>query len=268
MTPDGRAHIVTFDGKTDLVGPILPDLTSIGLNITSAGVGSDGKTFAYAASELDLVDLTSKTPARAIQVYGGFYDILWSTQQDKLYSNIDSGKFFYVTLATGQVTNVTSGDGSVSVVGWIDDTHLIATSYQGAHYVDDGRGNKFPTSVKLVSLDLASGQERTIASIQSGSPAWFRFILSPDGSQALYYNAPNEQAPDLGLPYIPQVALITLATGRVTWLPAIAKRSGGGFFSVAWRPGSETARGFAQPPAWAGRQHLAAQCGGRHRDAH
>jgi hypothetical protein len=240
LAPDGRAHIVTLDGKSDLTGSLLPGMTSNGLSVSNAGVGSDGKTVAYVTTGLNLVDLTGQTPPRSPQVYGGFNNILWSPKQDKLYSDIGGGRFFYLTLATGQATNVNPGDGIAGAVGWIDDTHLAALSYQGAHLVDGGNGNKFPTSVKLVSLDLRTNQARTIVDIQGGGPAWFDFIMSPDGSQALYYDTPNEQAVNNNQPFTPQVALITLATGHVTWLPVIARATGGVIFNVAWRPGSET----------------------------
>lgn len=235
LAPDGRAHVVTLDGKTDLTGPLLPDLTSMDFMLPARAWGPDGKTLAYAARELDLVDLTGQTPPRAVQVYGGFNNIMWSPNQHKLYSDLGGGQFFYLTLTTGQPTTVAPGDGVGYEVGWIDDTHIAAVSSQGSRMVDEGAGGKVPTSVKLDSLDLTSDQARTITTIQGGGPTVFQFVISPDGSQALYYNASY-----LGLAFTPQVAVINLATGHVTPLPTIAQATGADFFRVAWRPGTNT----------------------------
>ena len=121
LAPDGRAHIVTLDGKTDLAGSFLPDLTSNGLHVTSAGVGPDGKTLAYAAQRLDVVDLTGQTPPSVVEnVFNG---ILWSPDQKKLFSALGGGPFFYVTLSTGQATTVTPGPDVTGEEGWIHNRH-------------------------------------------------------------------------------------------------------------------------------------------------
>jgi Tol biopolymer transport system component len=235
MGPDGRAHIVTFDGKTDLAGPALPDLTSYGLNVTGAGVGPDGKLLAYGADYLNLVDLTGQTPPRSVSVYGGVNDLIWSPDGSKLYSYVGGGQFSYVSVPSGQATNVTPGSGIAGEVGWIDNTHLAAVSYQGASFATDGNGDQIPTSATLDSVDIATDQVRTIATIQGGGPTTFQFVVSPDGTQVLYFDATFR-----GLPFTPQAALINLATGNVTPLPTIAEATGTDFIRVAWRPGSDT----------------------------
>jgi hypothetical protein len=233
--PDGRAHVVTLDGKIDLAGPVLPDLTSYGLNVTNAGVGPDGKLLAYGADYLNLVDLTEQTPPRSVSVYGGVNDLIWSPDGSKLYSYVGRGQFSYVSVPSGQATNVTPGSGIADEVGWIDNSHLAAVSYQGASFVTDGNGDQIPTSATLDSVDVTTDQVRTIATIQGGGPTTFQFVVSPDGTQALFFDATFRD-----LPFTPQVALVNLANGTVTPLPTIAEATGADFSRVAWRPGTDT----------------------------
>jgi hypothetical protein len=235
LGPDGRAHIATLDGKIDLAGPILPDLTSYGLNVTNAGVGPDGKLLAYGADYLNLVDLTGRTPPRSVPVYGGVNDLIWSPHGNKLYSYLGGGQFSYVSLPSGQATNVAPGQGVADEVGWIDDTHLAAVSYQGAGFVTDSNGDQIPTSATLDSVDITTDQVRTLATIQGGGPTTFQFVVSPDGTQALYFDATFRD-----VPFTPQAALINLATGNVTPLSTIAQTTGADFSRVAWRPGTDT----------------------------
>jgi hypothetical protein len=234
LGPDGKAHIVTLDGKVDLAGPALPDLTSNGLHVAGAGVGPDGKLLTYGADYLNLIDLTGRTPPRSLPVYGGG-DLIWSPDGSKLYSYVGGGQFSYVSVPSGQATNVAPGSGIADEVGWIDNTHLAAVSYQGAGFVTDGYGDTLPTSAKLDSFDIIADQSRTIATIQGGGPTTFQFVVSPDGTQVLYFDATFRD-----LPFTPQVALINLATGNVTPLPTIAEATGADFSRVAWRPGSDT----------------------------
>lgn len=235
LAPDGRAHVVTLDGKTVLAGPALPDLTSYGLSVTSAGVAPDGKLLAYGAVDLNLVDLTGRMPPRSVSVYGGVNGLVWSPDETKLFSYVGGGNFLYVTLSTGQQTNVTPGHGIGGEEGWIDNTHLAAVSNQGAGYGTDAEGDKIPTSTELDLLDVTNGQVHTIATIQGGGPTGFQFVISPDGTQALYYDS---RVRDLS--FTPQTALINLTTGNVTLLPAIAQATGADFSSVSWRPGTDT----------------------------
>jgi Tol biopolymer transport system component len=234
LAPDGRTHIVTLDGKSDLSGPALPDLTSSGLIISSAGVGPDGKLLAYGTGDLDLVDLTGHTPPRSVTVSSGVNGLVWSPDGSKLYSYGGGGQFAYISLPSGHATNVTPGQGIADEVGWIDNTHLAATSFQGASYVTDSEGDSIPTSVTLDAVDLATDQVSAIATVQSNGPT-FNFVVSPDGTQALYFNETFRDAP-----FTPQAAVINLSTGTVTPLPTIAETTGADFSAVAWRPGTQT----------------------------
>ncbi|HEX9039081.1 MAG TPA: hypothetical protein VF808_19015 [Ktedonobacterales bacterium] len=226
LAPDGHAHVVTLDGKTDLAGPVLPGLTtypSTGLIVTSAGIGADGKTLAYAASTLEVVDLTAETPPNSPQVQGAFINLMWAPSSSKLYSGLGGGQFFYVTMATGQATTVTPEATIGSEVGWIDDTHVAAVGYTS------------PTADSLESLDITNDRARAIATVRASEPTTFQFVISPDRSQALVYDTQfRDQA------FTPRVALIDLGTGRVTPLPAIAGATDAGFSQVAWRPGTKT----------------------------
>jgi hypothetical protein len=231
---DGVVHAVTLDGKTDVKGPALPDLTMTGLNVNSAGVGPDGKLLAYGADYLNLVDLTGQTPPRSLPGYGGGR-LLWSPDGSELYAYYGGGDFAYISLPSGQATNVSPEPNAADEVGWIDNTHLAAVSYQGASYGSDGMGDTVPTSATLVSLDITTKQVRSIATMQGSGPAVHQFVISPDRTQALYFDGSFRSAP-----FTPQAALINLATGGVTPLPAIAATLSASPGLVVWRPGTNT----------------------------
>lgn len=233
LASDGKVHVVTLDGKTDLIGPSLPGLTSNALAFANAGVASDGRTLAYAAPELNLVDVTGHSSPYTIKANGGFYNLMWSPDGTRLLSYDAPGKFVYLTLSTGQATALNPGQGIVDYIGWIDSTHIATVSYQGASYVQDAQGNQAPTSAHLDSVDITNGQIRTIATV-AGPGTQFQFAISPDGSQALYYDAKWRD-----FAFSPQVALIDLATGNVTSLLNVSQTTGASFTSVAWRPGGE-----------------------------
>ncbi len=71
--------------------------------------------------------------------------------------------------------------------------------------------------------------------MQGSGPADHRFVISPDGRQALYFDASFQDTP-----FTPQAALINLATGKVAPLPAIAETLSASLGPVVWRPGTDT----------------------------
>lgn len=232
LASDGKVHVVSLDGKTDLTGPTLPHLTSPSLVFSNAGIAPDGRTVAYAAPELDLVDVTGHKSPRTVNVYGGLDHLQWSPDGTKLLSYDGPGQFTLLTLSTGQTTALNPGQGVIDYKGWIDNTHIATISYLGASYASDGAGDSAPTSVQLDSVDVTSGQVRTITTVRGpGTP--FDFAISPDGSLALSYDVRWR-----AFSFSPQVSVIDLATGNVTPLPNISDMSGASFKSVAWRPGT------------------------------
>lgn len=235
---DGVVHAVSLDGRTDVNGPALPDLTSYGLNFTSAGIAPDGKTLAYATPELDLVDVTGQTSPRPVFLNGGFYDLRWSPDGSKLLTDTGPGQFAYLTVATGKISSIAvpAEQDIAASLGWIDDAHIAVTSYRGATIYTDPSRNSSATSVTLVSLDITNGSVRAIATVHGGPGNDF-FEISPDGSHALYYNTADNQLWNPS--FTPHVDEIDINTGIITSLPAITRLTHGDLTSVAWRPGSE-----------------------------
>lgn len=72
---DGRVHAVTLDGKTDVVGPLLPGLTSPDLGFWSGGIAPNGRFVAYAPLSLRVIDLTGQ---RTDMVHVGGGPTRWS----------------------------------------------------------------------------------------------------------------------------------------------------------------------------------------------
>jgi hypothetical protein len=247
---DGVVHAVTLDGTTDVKGPALPDTTingagtdgtiQAGAELDSAGIAPDGETLAYtvtATARLELVDLTGQMPPRSIFLSGGFYDIMWSPDGSKVLTETGPADFSYLNVSTGMVTPIAlaSGQDVAAYDGWIDDTHIAVNSYRGASVYHDPNGNTAPTSVTLESLDISNGTLRPIVTIHSG-PAGYSFIISPDGTHALYYTNQDTQ---MSAPYTPLVAMVDLSTGIVTPLPNITRQTHTVISAGVWRPGTE-----------------------------
>jgi hypothetical protein len=246
----GVVQAVALDSTNDVTGPALPDTTingagtdatiQVGTRLDSAGIAPDGKTLAYtvtATARLELVDLSGQVPPRSIFLSGGFYDVMWSPDSTKVLTETGPADFSYLSVSTGVVTPISlaSGQDVTGYDGWIDNNHIAVNSYFGASMYHDPNGDTQPTSVTLESLDITTGAFRPIVTIHSG-PAGYSFIISPDGTQALYYTTQIQQ---LSAPYTPQVALVDLATGVVTPLPTITRQTKAIISGAVWRPGAE-----------------------------
>ena len=60
VSSDGHLQVITFDGKTDLIGPALPNLTPAGLNFPTAGFAPNGHVLAYDANGITIVDVATQ----------------------------------------------------------------------------------------------------------------------------------------------------------------------------------------------------------------
>ncbi len=250
ISSHGQLHAVTLDGKNDAAGPYLPNLSD-DLDLTFAGFSLDGHYLAFQASRLTILDVTSRNNASTPLDPKLFaYTMAWSPQGDTLAVYQGPGSpYVIVDAATGHARVVPGTSSSsetpgsiMSLIGWIDATHLAVTLWSsGASYTDPA-GDKFPLSDSLGSLDITTGAVRLVATITSPPQAsTSRFVLSPDGKRALFYDVNWRDEP-----FTPMVDLIDIATGRVTPLPQIAqtaKPALNSFLLPVWRPNSDTVVG-------------------------
>jgi len=232
---DGRVHVVTLDGKTDVTGPELPDLTSDGLTFSSGGSSPNGHLLVYAPSSLDIVNLTDRQKdleqERALA-----YGLFWSADSKELALDEDNGVIAIASVQNG-ASHVIQGmpKGTVgSLLGWIDKTHLAITDIQDQGLVTLPGGDQYNTAIGVASLDITTGQVRLIARISNPELGCQRMTLSPDGTTVLFSNAECH-----GFPFTPLVDEIDMATGAITPLPNILQATGAGFTSVAWQAGTD-----------------------------
>ena len=244
-----QLHAITFDGKYDDNGPYVPNSPDAQdqTDWRSAGFSSDGHYLAFQAPDFTILDVTRRNAITPIDPTLFPWEMAWSPQGDTLaVQSQDIRGYVLIDAATGQVhhvpgTSSSSAPGSaLTLVGWIDSAHLAVTLWPSDDSsFTDPAGDKFALANPLGSLDITTGAVRPIATITSPAQAsTSRFVLSPDGTRALYYNVPFRHEP-----FTPVVDLVDIATGQITSLPRIAQTAKATFTaltSVAWRPGSDS----------------------------
>jgi hypothetical protein len=236
---DGRVHVVTQDGKTDLAGPKLTTSASATL-WGQAVIAPNGRAFAYPPDSRvsgypgAIIDLgagaASSQGNQNLQQSLGFY---WSPDSTRVAfivhdSSTAHNSWEMIALNSTTPTVIPAAQDMVNtgaLIGWIDNTHLavsIANGNQG-------------TSYTLSSLEVTTGTLRTIASISDKSLGTPFFSLSPDGSEIVLTNGITEGVTS----YAPVVELIATSTGQKCPLPTILHVTGSSFNVVAWKPGSQ-----------------------------
>jgi len=228
---DTRLHVVTLDGKTDLLGALLPPLGSSGLAYIG-GASPDGHRLAYyGADGLTIIDLTASDPAKIVlqepRAYG--FDIAWSPDGARLaYSSGNS--LGLADASTGAVTPIPGWQNSAPsrIAGWIDNRHLAVVPTKGST----------PTSIVLASVDVAMGAARTVATLPIAAYTGVDVTLTPDRTQALVRNHPPTGH---SVDFPPLIELVSTATGQVRPLPGIAKAVGFLLYPIAWKPGAQLA---------------------------
>lgn len=237
---DGRLHVVTQDGKTDLAGQKLTTSASATL-WGQAVIAPDGRAFAYPPDARvsgypgALINLrpgaASDQGNQDVQQGDSF---CWSPDSTRVAFHVrDSNahnSWEMLTLGSGAAPTVIPGSQNLapaggSLIGWIDNTHLAISVANGTP----------ATSYTLSSLDVATGALRTIASIADASLGTPFFSLSPDGAEILLTNGITEGVTS----YAPVVELIATSTGQKRPLPTILHVTGSSFSVVAWKPGSQ-----------------------------
>lgn len=235
---DGRVHAVTLDGKTGVAGPVLPNLSMYSLVVSSEGVSPNGHLLAYQTAVLTIANLAAATSSDFEKASAA--ELAWSPDGSELALGDAEGSLWIVRASGASPVGVPGTPGpnrSVGVselVGWIDSTHLAVTVLpaNGPKYTDP-EGNTWGTSIELGSIDIATGRVRIITAVSSPGLGNYSFSLSPDGSTALFDNAPIRTNP-----FTPIVEEISTSNGKVTPLSAIASATGANFTSLAWQPGT------------------------------
>lgn len=244
-----QMHAVTLDGKNDDAGPYLSSIQDR-YAWTSTGFSPDGHYFAFQAPSLTILDATRRNARTPLEPTLLAYAMAWSPQGDTLavYTGPETSSYTLVNAATGQTRHVPgistdlNTPGSVAeLIGWIDARHLAVTLVPDAYYPatpmpTDPFGPRNALTTTLASLDITTGAVRRIVTITFSTPppGGSRFLLSPDGTRALFYTWQSQTQ---------LVDVIDIATGQVTPLPTIAAqiaKSSPWMASFAWRPGSDT----------------------------
>ncbi|MGZ3600393.1 MAG: hypothetical protein ACXVDF_10705 [Ktedonobacterales bacterium] len=244
---DDQLHAVTLDGKNAAAGPYLSPIQD-GMAWTSAGFSPDGHYLAFQVPSLTILDATRRNARTPLDPTLLAWAMAWSPQGDTLavYTGPGTSSYVIIDAVTGRTRHVpgisTDYDtpGSVAeLIGWIDATHLAVTLVPGGPYYtapNDPRSPRYPLTTTLASLDITTGAVRPIVTITFSTPppGGSRFLLSPDGTKALFYTWQSQTQ---------LVDVIDIATGQVTPLPTIAAqiaKSSQWMASFAWRPASDT----------------------------
>lgn len=227
---DGRAHAVTLDGKTDVVGPMLPDLTPSGVVIQGEGISPNGQWLAYDAAGLVIMNLAT---GKTFYSEGGLgFELAWAQDSSMLAINRGDGALIMADTKTGLLHPIPNEPENTvgNLLGWIDATHLAVTDIANQTFGVTSYGEQYVTSIAVAALDITTGQIHILTTIRSQQLGQPRFFLSPDGRTILFCNYGFRD-----YPYSPQVDEIDVATGNVISLPDIAQATGSAFSSLAWR---------------------------------
>lgn len=246
--PDGKLHLVSLDGKTTLTGVSLPIYGPASTGIYTAGTAPDGAHLVYAdGGGVKYLDMHTDTLSviRVAHTDAAPYEglLLWSPDGHAIATNSANTPWgtAIVQLPSGAVTAAPApsagGQPQTSLAhGWLDATHLavddLAVEYPGP--TPTPSWSPAPQTVAcLASLDITTGQLRPIVTLRSSTMSSGSFVLTPDASEALFFNTQVQSQP-----FTPLVERIDLATGHATPLPTIASAlsKSGGFTQLLWLP--------------------------------
>lgn len=236
LAHDGHLHAVSLDGKTDVIGPELPELYPANIEFKSAGISSDGHYLAYVCYGTALVKLQATVPGdQAITGGGTPAPLFWSPDGTHLAltatrDGIDLLKTSDPKITAAQPIPHLNGSQTPVLLGWLDATHLLINDPD----ISSGTAFGYPL---LESLDITTGTRRTIVKLVGRGLSEMAFVISPDGSQILAWNRPFQDEP-----YTPYLALISTANGYIHPLPHIRQTvepyEGIWFSTFAWQPGT------------------------------
>jgi hypothetical protein len=233
--PGAPLHVLTLDGKTDLTGP------TVDADARALALSPNGRTIAYLTAPkygpVTLLDLAARAAKRStitVPIITAYLDrTFWSPDGARLAvaGTRDSASGLYLIDAlTGKTKLVpgTSADGANAfvgfegvVLGWTDDTHLVAGGPQGA----------------VLVLDVDSGETATLQ-----IPSTLSLLrIAPDGRRALLVAAGVACTTPP-----PDVAIYDFASGAIRHLPNIAAATGGQGPAL-WQPGTSLAVGMLHP---------------------
>ncbi len=243
---DGSLHVVSQNGATDSrANPVLPLLEpGSGYHIFTAGISPDGHFFAYGNDQTYIVNLaTHNASALAVTTIPIVPDSLIWSPDSKWLAIDNAGQWEVVDMSKSQLTpTLVKTPSNVQILGWADATHLLGLS-------GNLDANAVNVTLSLLSVNIFTGTQQTIATVFTGDMGWINFDASPDGKQVLVYTSPPGEGATSDT-FTPFVEVIDTATGQKHTLPNIAQLTGAAFDFVAWKSGTQMAGFSTTDGAW------------------
>lgn len=240
MGQDGVLHVVTLDGKTDVRGPRLffaspGQPTFGGGGIVNAGFSPDGHFLAYGSISLNIIDIITGKPISIPEsIHSVPRSMAWSSDGQYAAFSESNGEFNLAKASDGSITTIpgTPLPSSLSegndLDGWLDATHLIIDGFVPT------TDPQSKATFQIFSLNITTGEHRIITQIQLPLKEIQGFVVSPDGTKALFYTLPFQNNP-----FQPYAALIDTASGKLTPLPRIAQlEATSTITNLAWKAGT------------------------------
>lgn len=222
---DGRLHLVSLDGKTDLAGADLSLSDSPNMSIFTPGTSPDGVHLAVTDMRtVDYIDVAADTvtsiavPPKKFGIERG---VLWSPGGRAIAASDAPVGVGIIQLPSGASAlmppsaAIPIGPHEVGAVyGWLDATHVAIEDTSADDAIatpSSGRIQTQQTVATLGRLDIVTGQIQPIVTIQSPTMGFGGFSVTPDGSEAVFSNGQIQS-----LPFTPDAERINTATGQRT----------------------------------------------------
>lgn len=247
---DGNLHVVSLDGKADLMGAHLTVSGPTETGVYAAGTAPDGEHLAYGTNGVNYIDIRRNSVVM-LPTYKSNSSpnptILWASDGHALVINGFQNAAAIVQLPSGTTTQEPAqnlvANGSLligGIYGWLGNASLAVdyTAAEASSTPTSGRLQTPQTVAVLARMDATNGKIQPIATIRSATMSSGHFSLTPDGSEALFSNARVQD-----FPYTPNVQRIDIHTGQTTPLPRLASiiPALGGFNALLWLPGTHLA---------------------------
>ena len=195
LDEDTRLHVISSDGKTQLIGPSMPIRGALGPIQGPAVASPDGRNLAYPTLYGAVITQLRPTNSTFYVVKGDYYTLSWSPNSDILALVSPGGaiSLWHAGQTEASVVYRRSED-NASLIGWIDEKRLAIQ-----------RG---PDHLEIASLDIISGATRSLITFPQAQLGVPQLLMTPDGRHILLSACSFR-----GDPFIHRLSLIDTATG-------------------------------------------------------